>query len=625
MSNSVTKKLIAFDLDDTLAVTKNSISPRMAELLAELADFYEICVITGGLYKQMEEHIIDQLTVTPSRFGHFHFMPVNGSQYHHYGTSDDKWRHEQLTEDLTELEKIRISQTLEKVARQLGYWEEHPAGPIIADRRTQITFSALGQQAEAKDKYAWDPQYVKRRNMYDLAAKELPDFEVRINGNTSIDVTHRGIDKGFGIEWLRKQLDLKRSEILFVGDQLQEGGNDYPVKALGIDTINVQNVQQTEFVIEGLIADGRKRRPTTGALGDSIIMKIPQALEPIVAHLVALHVDSREDMKRQLTDFFRPHDVEVLDTHNTTSVLFQFTAGKERYGLKIEYGLAEVLRGEARWYELAPAELKPHHVLSHIAERYTFVLLRWLPNATTLEEVAIANEGKPTEETMDLVIMALEQDKKLFESNPTVPLETSRGSSFFFDKYHAYNAGARNFPYLQALLDSESVRVNDKILAGPYRYVLAVQQNDELRSYLSPDRAGLIHGDAHAGNLLVADKRVYMIDPKGADHFPLEYDTGRMFWSLNGWNAIVRGEFELTIEGDGRYVLSVVRRQQYVDGLGRFRAYLGERGYYRAVYSAAMQYLTRVHHATKEAETTALYLRGLQVFDELFAGLGVKA
>jgi len=613
------KKLIAFDLDDTLAVTKSAITPRMAELLVELAGFYDVCVITGGLYKQVEEHVVDHLPITPSRLERFHFMPVNGAQHHHYDTRDDRWHHEQFVDDLSIDDKLRISQAIEKIARELGYWEDEPAGPIIADRGTQITYSALGQYAQPKDKYVWDPDYTKRRQMYDAAVKALPDFEVRINGNTSLDITRPGIDKGFGIERLREKLELKRSEILFVGDQLQEGGNDYPVKALGIDTINVQNIQQSRFVIEGLIADRQKTAPKPGTLGDNI--QLPKALEPIVSRLIMLHLTSRGGMKRQLSELLRKNDLQILDTHNTSSVVFQFTAGEKRYGLKIEYGAAEVLRSEARWYELAPPALKSHHILSHIADNYTFVLLHWLPHAQTLEELAIANEGKDTEQTMDLVIKALEQDKELFEGNPKVPLDTSRGSSFFFDKYHAYNAGARHFPYLQALLDSESVLVNGKTLAGPYRYVQAVQQNEKLRTYLSPDRAGLIHGDAHAGNLLVANNRVYLIDPKGTDHFPLEYDTGRMYWSLTGWNAIVLGEFSL-VEQDGGYELTVTTRQQYVDGLPRFRNYFSNQDYHRAMYSAAMQYITRVSHASKQAETTALYLRGLQVFDELFAEIG---
>lgn len=53
------KKLIAFDLDDTLAVTKSEISDRMSELLSRLVEHYDVCVITGGRFEQIEKQIIE--------------------------------------------------------------------------------------------------------------------------------------------------------------------------------------------------------------------------------------------------------------------------------------------------------------------------------------------------------------------------------------------------------------------------------------------------------------------------------------------------------------------------------------------------------------------------------------
>ncbi len=610
------KKLIAFDLDDTLAVTKKPISQRMAELLAELADLYDVCVITGGLYKQVEACVIEQLKTTPSRLGRMHFMPVNGAQHHHYDAASGKWEHDQFVENLSLVDKRRIMRVLERVAKELGYWEEKPAGPIIADRGTQITYSALGQLAKPEDKYAWDPGRVKRVRMYDVVSAELPDFEVRINGNTSLDVMRPGMDKGFGMSHLCDKLKLEYEEVLFIGDQLQEQGNDYPIKLLGIDVIAVEKPEETELIIEGLISERREQVKARFPWGDT---QLPKELGDVVAPLVALNVGSREDMKRQVSGLLKNHGVKLLDTHNTTAMIFRFTSGGTEYGLKIEYGAADVIRNEVHWYELMPENLKPHHVLSHVSGNYAFVLLKWLRQARTIDDCAVAGDEK----TMDYVLQALEQDKQLFESNVTVPLETSRGSSFFFDKYHSYNAGAREYPYLQALLDSDSVRVNGRKLGGPYRCVQRIQQDDELREYLSPDRAGLIHGDSHLGNLLVEDGQVYMIDPKTTDNFPLEYDTGRVHWSLTGWNAIVRGEFSL--EGkEGEYELDVKVPERYVEGFLRFRAYFSERDYHRAVYSSVMQYLTRVSHAAKRDETIALHLRGLQICEELFKELGIK-
>ena len=68
------KKIIGFDLDDTLAVSKSAISPRMAGLLANLLEKYEVCVISGGKFEQFEKQITSQMDVAPELLAKFHMM-----------------------------------------------------------------------------------------------------------------------------------------------------------------------------------------------------------------------------------------------------------------------------------------------------------------------------------------------------------------------------------------------------------------------------------------------------------------------------------------------------------------------------------------------------------------------
>ncbi|HSX33086.1 MAG TPA: phosphotransferase [Candidatus Saccharimonadales bacterium] len=351
--------------------------------------------------------------------------------------------------------------------------------------------------------------------------------------------------------------------------------------------------------------------------------QIGPELMTILEQFKHLEPRTRPDLKEQLTRLLKSRRVVVHDTHNTTAMIFVFTADEVRYGLKIELGddkEAKVLRDEVKWYRKAQ-DIAPHYIASHLGKSYAFVVLRWLGHAKTIEEIAIANEGKSTHETMDLIIKALDQNQALFDSNPKTALHNSKQHSFFFDKYNSYNAGAKDFPYLQQLLETEAIQVNGRLLPGPNKLISVIQDDDDLRDYLSPDTAGLIHGDAHLDNLLVEDGVIYLIDPKGIDPYPLEYDQGRFLWSMTGWNAIVRGEFELVEVGTG-YHLDVRRRQQYMDGMPRFRAYFTDRQYHRMMYSAIVQYLTRIHHVAAEQETKALYIRGLQLAADLFEDLG---
>ena len=248
----MTKKLIVFDQDDTLNVTKLPIATEMAQLLTKLLDKYEVCVISGCMYEVMKKNEPDQMiNATNKELEKLHLMPTCGAQYWRY--QDDEWVRK-YANFLSEQQIKRISQALESAAKELGFWCKNPTGEIIENRGSQVTFSALGQWALADDKHAWDPDMKKRQAIVKVIESQLPDLEIKIGGGTSIDVTLPGIDKAYGIKRLMAETGYQKAEILFIGDKLQEGGNDYPVKALGVDTIAVTCWQDTAYVIRGILA-----------------------------------------------------------------------------------------------------------------------------------------------------------------------------------------------------------------------------------------------------------------------------------------------------------------------------------------------------------------------------------
>lgn len=247
------KKLIAFDLDDTLAITKSPITDRMGELLVELLEGYEVCIISGGRFEQFKIQVIDNLEANHLILRKLHLMPTCGTRYYRYDEIEEQWQM-QYAEDLSEEQKKKIIKVLEEEAKKLGLWCENPAGEIIEDRGSQITLSALGQQAKPEDKYKWAKEHeADRPILRDAVAARLPEVEVRIGGTTSTDITLPGIDKAYGMKRLIAELEISKDEILFVGDKLEEGGNDYPVKAMGVDCIAVEGWEQTALVVETIV------------------------------------------------------------------------------------------------------------------------------------------------------------------------------------------------------------------------------------------------------------------------------------------------------------------------------------------------------------------------------------
>ena len=244
------RRIIAFDLDGTLAVTKSPVSDRMASLLCDLLNCFEVCVISGGTFAQFKAQLVDRLDAGPELFNKLHIMPASGTRYLRF--EDAEWR-VQYSEDLPVDTKERIVVALQECARQLGYWETSPHGEIIEDRDSQITYSALGQLATADAKYAWDPDGCKKRALRAAVAARLPDLEVRAGGTTSIDVTNTGIDKAYGMRRLMALTGASAGEILFFGDKLEDGGNDHAVIGTGIDCIAVGDPHDTAVAVEAIV------------------------------------------------------------------------------------------------------------------------------------------------------------------------------------------------------------------------------------------------------------------------------------------------------------------------------------------------------------------------------------
>jgi HAD superfamily hydrolase (TIGR01484 family) len=196
---------------------------------------------------------VKRLEVPNHLLGKLHLMPTCGTRYYRYDELDNKWVM-QYAEDLTKEQKQKIVKALETVAKDMGIWCDNPAGEIIEDRFSQITMSALGQQATPEDKYAWSEKFKDVRPIYrDKVAELLPDLEVRIGGTTSTDITLPGIDKAYGMQKLIEAIDISKDEILFFGDKLQEGGNDFPVRAMGIDSIAVEGWETTAYALDGVL------------------------------------------------------------------------------------------------------------------------------------------------------------------------------------------------------------------------------------------------------------------------------------------------------------------------------------------------------------------------------------
>jgi hypothetical protein len=243
------KSLVVFDLDGTLAPSKSSLDAEMAALLGRLLGIVKVAVISGGAWGQFEKQVLAFLP-HDDRLKGLSMLPTCGTKFYCF---DGGWK-KLYSEDFSADDKKKITSALDQAVDRSGFRADKHWGDLIEDRDSQITFSALGQEAPLAEKVKWDPDFAKREKIEALLEPMIPGFSIRLGGATSIDVTRPGIDKAYGIKKLKETLGVLIADMIFVGDAIFPGGNDYPAKQAGVESIRVRDPDETKRVIEAICA-----------------------------------------------------------------------------------------------------------------------------------------------------------------------------------------------------------------------------------------------------------------------------------------------------------------------------------------------------------------------------------
>lgn len=241
-----------FDLDGTLAESKQPITTAMAESLAGLMSTRIVAVMSGGSWAQFERQFLS--TFAPGTdFSRMYLFPDNAAQCFIY--ENGQWK-ESYNMEFSSAEREEIIASLKTALTQSGFPQpEQLWGQQIEDRGGQISFSPLGQQAPLEAKKAWRAAHdADREHLRGILSAQLPHYSVRSGGETTIDITRTGITKAYGLQKLAKLVGVPISEMIYVGDALQEGGNDSVVKETGVQTHAVIGPQDTAVFIKELLS-----------------------------------------------------------------------------------------------------------------------------------------------------------------------------------------------------------------------------------------------------------------------------------------------------------------------------------------------------------------------------------
>jgi hypothetical protein len=240
---------LIFDLDGTLAITKSPLSDSMSEVFSKALQVLNLAIITGGTFNQIKKQVIDRLD-TNVRLEHLYILPTSGSEMLTYNTNTKSWD-VIYSKQLSVNQKTKIIESLHTSLDKSSFTINNSLllGEQIEDRGSQITFSALGQDQAAELKRLWDPKELKRREMMFFMEEIGDDFDIKLGGSTSIDITLKGIDKEYGINNFLSHTGFDIKKTLFIGDKIIPGGNDWAATKTGIDTRSTSGPEETQKII----------------------------------------------------------------------------------------------------------------------------------------------------------------------------------------------------------------------------------------------------------------------------------------------------------------------------------------------------------------------------------------
>lgn len=222
-------RVIAFDLDGTLTQHRTPLGDENRAVLDILSKKYRILMVGAGqgmrIFNQMGGYPVDIL-------GNY------GLQYSKYNKETKSL--DVIRDTVLPCDRERSAKNIEMLRREFGFTEYtgesiefHPSGAI--------TFPILGKSAKIEDKLAFDPDRAKRRPMYARVKELFPEYTVFIGGSSSFDLVPAPYDKYYALSNLCREEGYAHDEILYVGDDYGEGGNDEAVAKSDIAFVTVDD------------------------------------------------------------------------------------------------------------------------------------------------------------------------------------------------------------------------------------------------------------------------------------------------------------------------------------------------------------------------------------------------
>mgnify|MGYP003394674950 CR=1 FL=1 len=243
------KTHIFFDLDTTLAPSRDLMYAEHQPIFEKLCRSKDVIVVTGGAQEQIQKQI-------PFPAKDLYYMLSQQGNYAVDKSGELLWHTTITPEQAQGVEAFARKLTDEFVASEGLTIPD--MSDIFENRGSQLASSIYGFHAPNEIKYTLDKDQSKRRGLLashpdEIEALRKIGIEAMPAGTTTIDFILAGKNKGFNIAKLISHKGWSVDECVYVGDALFKGGNDESVIGV-VDTRPVKDPHDTfEFIERELL------------------------------------------------------------------------------------------------------------------------------------------------------------------------------------------------------------------------------------------------------------------------------------------------------------------------------------------------------------------------------------
>ena len=243
-------KIYIFDIDGTLTPSRLRMTEEFAKFFDKWSSKNKYYLVTGSDLDKTKEQLpiayIDRAEAIFTCCGNQFWKPDPSIPIQ--------------SADLIYDNKFKVPRKLNKLLGTIMSNSQYPYryGNHIEDRGSMVNFSIVGRdctQEQREEYFEWDKQSLERKIIAQAIKEKFPDLDAVIGGQISIDIYPKGNDKSQVLEHIEK--NHSEGEIIFIGDGIENGGNDYPLAHLmdnieGCDWYHTKGWEHTKEILESL-------------------------------------------------------------------------------------------------------------------------------------------------------------------------------------------------------------------------------------------------------------------------------------------------------------------------------------------------------------------------------------